>query len=380
MVYKELTLIEFEKDRLNSTYNFIPSENLPNKYVLQALGSFINYKYTEGYPGKRYYNGNENYDKIENLCIENAKKLFKCKIANVQPLSGSVANIALISNLLKPNDKIVSMSLNSGGHLTHGSPQNFIGKTYKIINYPLDEKFEINYDLLKEIVKFQKPKLIISGATCYSKKINFKRIGEIASEYGAYHLSDISHIAGLVVTGLHQSPIKYADFVTTTTHKTLKGPRGALIMSNNKEYDKLINTSIFPHFQGGTHPNIIAAKSICFQQAMTKNFRYYMEKVLSDTKYFCERLQDVGFKIVGDTTENHLFLVDLSPLKIDGRTAADLLEEQGIIVNANSIPNDKGTPFRPQGIRLGTALETGRGLTQKDINKIVKIMKETLIT
>lgn len=370
-------LIKKDKQRLDNTYNLIASENLCSQDILTALGSFINYKYTEGYPGKRYYNGNENYDKIEVHAVELAKQLFNCKVANVQPLSGAIMNIALISNILKPGDTILSIDLSSGGHLTHGSPANFVGKTYNLVFYKLDKNGRIDYKDLEFKAKKNKPKLIISGTTAYSREIDFKKIGKIAKEVGALHLADISHIAGLVATGYHQSPIKYADFVTTTTHKTLRGPRGGLILSNNLEYEKLINTSIFPHFQGGSHPNIIAAKAICFSEALTPIFKKYIKDVLVNTKYLCNELKRRGFKIVSDGTDNHLFVIDFNDEKFDGRQFADLIEKEEIIVNANSVPGDKGTPFRPKGVRVGLALETTRNITKHQLKYLATKFKET---
>lgn len=377
MTTKEIfKLLKKEKKRIFNNYNLIASENLPSKNVIKALGSYSNMKYSEGYPNKRYYNGNKIIDKIELNCIKECKKLFKCKVANVQPLSGSIANIALISYILKPGDKILSMSLDSGGHLTHGSPSNFIGKTYKILSYPLNKNFEIDYKKLEKIAVKEKPKLIISGATCYSKKINFKKIGQIAKKINAYHLADISHIAGLIVTNYHQSPIKYADFITSTTHKTLRGPRGAIILSNNLKFEKIINQAIFPHFQGGTHQNIIAAKTICFKEAQTKSFKKYIFKTIKNTKFLCDELKKLNFSIIGNTTENHLFLIDLQNKNIKGRDAADILEKNNIIVNANSIPNDKNSPFNPSGIRLGLALETTKNISKKDLLIIINKFKQ----
>ncbi len=369
---KIFTLLKKEEKRLFKNYNLIASENLPSKNIIKALGSYSNVKYSEGYPGKRYYNGNKFIDEIENECIKECKKLFKCKVANVQPLSGAIANIALISNLLKPGDKILSMDLDSGGHLTHGSKVNFIGKTYNVISYPLNDKFEIDYLKMEKLAIKHKPKLIISGATCYSKKINFKKIGEIAKKCGAYHLADISHIAGLIVTGYHQSPLNYADFVMSTTHKTLRGPRGAIIISNNIKHEKFINRSIFPHFQGGTHQNIIAAKTICFQEAQTKKFNIYIKRILDNTKYVCNKLKENGFNIIGNITENHLFLIDMTNKNIRGHDAANLLEKNNIIVNANMIPNDKNSSFNPSGIRIGLALETSKNISKSKLNIIIK--------
>lgn len=364
--------IEQEKKRLDSTYNLIASENLCSPEVLAALGSFINYKYTEGYPGKRYYNGNKYYDELESKAIALAKQLFECKVANVQPLSGAIMNVALISNILKPGDTILTISLENGAHLSHGSPANFVGKTYNIVHFGIDKNGFIDYKDLENKAKMYKPKLIISGTTAYSRKIDFKKIGEIAKKNKAYHLADISHIAGLVVTGFHQSPIKYADFVTTTTHKTLRSCRGGLILSNNLEYEKLINNSIFPHFQGGSHSNIIAAKAVGFSEALQPNFKTYIKNVLANTKYLCNLLQRKGFKIVSNGTDNHLFVIDFNDENFDGRMFADELEKRDIIVNANTVPGDKGTPFRPKGVRVGLALETTRNITKFQLKLIAE--------
>jgi len=367
-------VLKNEEIRVNNTFNLIASENLPSKGQLEALGHMINFKYTEGKVGKRFYQGNINTDKIEKECIERAKKLFKCKVANVQPLSGSIMNIALISRILKPNDKILAMNLNDGPHLSHASEVNFIGKNYNVKYYGVDKDGLLDYkEIAKIAIKF-KPKLIISGATNYSRKINFKKFGKIAQFVKAYHLVDMSHIAGLCVTGFHQSPIKYADFVTTTTHKTLRSVRSGIILSNNIKYKNLIDNCIFPHFQGGTHPNIIAAKAIGFKEAMKPSFRTYIKKVLENTKYMCEELKKRSFKIVSNGTNNHMFCIDLKNKEIDGRTFAEKLEEKGIVVNANPIPNDTGTPWRPDGVRIGLALETTKGITKKQIGYIAEIM------
>ena len=368
--------LENEEIRVKNTYNLIASENLPSKEQLKALGHMINFKYTEGKVGRRFYQGNINTDKIEKECIERAKKLFKCKVANVQPLSGAVMNIALISRILKPNDKILAMSLKDGGHLTHGSEVNFIGKNYNVIPYGVNENGFLDYEEIERMAIKFKPKLIISGATNYSRKINFQKFSRIAQFVKAYHLADISHIAGLCVTGFHQSPIKYADFVTTTTHKTLRSVRSGIILSNKLQYKNLIDNSIFPHFQGGTHPNIIAAKAIGFKEAMKPSFKNYIRKVLENTKYLCEELKKRYFNIVSNGTDNHMFCIDLKNKGMDGRTFAEKLESKGVIVNANTIPGDTGTPWRPKGIRIGLALETTKGITKKQINDIVRIMEE----
>ena len=372
--------LENEEIRVNNNYNLIASENLPSKDCLRALGHLINFKYSEGNVRKRYYQGNINVDLIENECKNRAKKLFKCKYANVQPIGGSAMNLALISFMLNPGDTILSMDLKSGGHLSHGSSVNFVGKTYKIISYGVDKNGKIDYNELNELAQKFKPRMIISGATCYSRKINFKKIGEIADSVDAFHVSDISHIAGLIVAGFHQSPIKYADFVTTTTHKTLRGVRGGIILSNNDEYKDLINKIIFPHFQGGPHSNIMAANAIALREATLQKFKSYIKKVLENTSYLCNKLKDYGFKIVGGKTENHLILIDLSPLKIDGRRAAELLEKNGIVLNANAIPNDKNSLWRPSGIRLGMALETTKGITKKEIDNISEKIKNLLMS
>ena len=381
MVDKIFKYIKDEEERIKKTFNLIASENLPSPNILKALGSIINFKYSEGNVGRRnrYYNGNRNIDKIEEECIKRAKKLFKCKFANVQPISGSIMNIALITYLLKPGDTILSLDLKSGAHLTHGSSVNLIGKLYKIINYNLDSCGFIDYEDLKEKALKYKPKLIISGTTSYPRKINFKKIGEIAKKINAYHLVDISHLAGLVVSGFHQSPILYADFVTTTTHKTLRSVRGGLILSNKLKYKNIINKIIFPHFQGGPHPNIIAANAIALKEAGTRNFKLYIKKVLENTKYLCEKCKKNGFKIVSGGTDTHQFLIDLNKENINGREFADALEKENIIVNANVIPNDKGTQYYPKGIRLGCALVTTQNISKRKLNEIANKIKEVFV-
>lgn len=380
MTDKIFEILKEEEERVKKTYNLIASENLPSKNVLKALGHMINFKYAEGNVAKRYYCGNKNIDEIEKICKERAKKLFKCKYVNVQPLSGSIMNIALISSILKPKDKILSLSLDCGGHLTHGSPVNFIGKTYKVYNYKVDKETQmIDYEKLRELAIEIKPKLIISGVTSYSKKLRFDKIDKIAKEVWAYHLADISHIAGLIVAGKHNSPIKFADFITTTTHKTLRGVRGGIIMTDRREYEKIIDKIIFPHFQGGPHINIIAANAIAFKEALSIDFKKYIIKVLENTKYLCDKLKEKGLKIVSDGTDNHLFVIDLSKNNVDGRFISEELEKIGIIVNSNSIPFDKANPWRPSGIRIGLALETTKGITLDELDYLANKINEVII-
>jgi len=364
-----------QEKKTKNCYNLIASESLASKESLKALGSFINYKYAEGFPGKRYYCGNKWIDKIELECIERAKKLFKCKLVNVQPINGSGMNLALISFLLKPGDKILSMGSNFG-HLSHGSKVNFTGKHYKIFRYDVNENGDIDYKELEKLALKIKPKLIISGYSSYYKKIDFRKIWNVCKGVGCLHISDVSHLCGLIAAGYHQSPINYCDFMTSTFHKTMLGVRGGVIMSNNIKYKDVINRCIFPFFQGGMHPNIIAANAIALKHASTNKFKIHIKKVLENTLYLNNKLEELGFKVSG--TQNHLFLVDLSQTRIDGRTFADELEKRNILVNCNLIPNDKRNPWRPSGIRIGLNFETQRGITKKQLDFIANKMLETL--
>jgi len=377
-------LIEMEKKRLENELNMIPSENYASPAVLKACGSVLNNKYAEGYPGKRYYQGNKNIDEIENLAIERAKKLFGAEHANVQPLSGSPANMAIYFSVLNPGDKILSMELNHGGHLTHGSPVNFSGRLFNFVHYGVNRETEmLDMNEIREIALKEQPKMIVSGYTAYPREIDFKSFHEIAEEVGAYSFADISHIAGLVVAGVHPSPLPFTDFVMTTTHKTLRGPRGAIILCKEK-YAKLIDKTIFPGLQGGPHEHVIAAKAICFREAMTPEFRNYAHQIVKNSKALAKTLMDNEIKLVSNGTDNHLILIDLINTKFIGkpgmgRNCAIALENAGIIVNANTIPFDPSTPFNPSGLRLGTPILTTRGMKEDEMEIIgewiVKILK-----
>lgn len=370
--------IELEKQRQQNTIELIASENITSKEIRNACGSVLTNKYAEGYPGKRYYSGCEFVDKIEQLAIDSCKKLFNVKFANVQPHSGSNANEIVYFAFLEPGDRILGMSLDSGGHLTHGYKINFSGKNYESHSYGVDSNGFLDYDLILEKAKEVKPKLIVAGASAYARKIDFKRFREIADEVGAYLLVDMSHIAGLVATGLHDSPVEYADFVTSTTHKTLRGPRGGFIITNNSEYAKKINKACFPGFQGGPLEHIIAGKAICFLEAQKPEFKEYQENVLKNSKLLAQELLNFGFNLVTNGTDNHLMLVDLRPKKITGKLAEELLEKCNISVNKNAIPNDPEKPFIASGIRIGTPAVTTRGFGEKEIKLVAKYINDIL--
>jgi len=374
-------LIESELNREKNNLDLIPSENYASKSVLEACGSILNNKYAEGYPKKRYYQGNKYIDEVELLAIERAKKLFNAEHANVQPNSGSPANIAVFLALLKPKDKIMGMALSHGGHLTHGSPVNFSGKNYTIVEYGVDKDTEIlNLDELRKIAIKEKPKLILSGYTAYPRKIDFKEFHEIAQEVGAYSMADISHIAGLIVGGAHQSPLPFTDVITTTTHKTLRGPRGAIILCKEK-FAKEIDKTVFPYLQGGPHEHIIAAKAVAFKEAMQPEFKEYVKQIVKNAKMLAETLMDKGIKLVTDGTDTHLILIDLIKTlnkKGLGRPVAIALEEGGIVTNANTIPFDPSTPFNPSGIRLGTPILTTRGMKENEMKEIGELISKVI--
>lgn len=370
-------LISKELDRQRNTIELIASENFTSKAVMEAMGSYLTNKYAEGYPGKRYYGGCENIDGIERLAIERAKKLFGAEHANVQPHSGSQANMAVYFTILNPGDKILSMNLENGGHLTHGSSVNFSGRLFNFIFYGLDSDGYIDYNEVEKIAIQEKPKLIVAGASAYSRKIDFKRFREICDKIGAYLMVDMAHIAGLVATGLHESPVPYADFVTSTTHKTLRGPRGGLILCKEK-YGKLLDKNIFPGIQGGPLEHVIAGKAVCFEEALKPEFKKYCEQIIVNTNILCEELNKYGFKIVSGGTDNHLMLVDLSNKNITGKDAEKLLESVGITVNKNVVPNDKQSPFITSGIRLGTAAVTTRGFKEEDMKIIASVINDVI--
>lgn len=367
-------LIKLEEKRQKECLNLIPSENYTSKAVLEALGSVLTNKYSEGYPQKRYYGGNQYIDKIETLTIERAKKLFGAEHANVQPYSGSPANLAVYFALLSPGAKIMGMDLASGGHLTHGSPVNFSGKFYHFIPYSVDEQTGfLNYDQIEKLAKKTKPKMIVCGATSYPRIIDFKRFAQIAHSIGAYCLADIAHIAGLVVAGYHPSPFPYADVVTTTTHKTLRGPRGAIIMCKKDLSDK-IDRAVFPGIQGGPHNHQTAAIAVCLKEAQKAEFKKYVGQLVKNAKVLAEELKNQGLKLVSGGTDNHLILVDLRNLNLTGKEAQEILEQANIIVNKNVIPGEPRKPWDPSGIRLGTPAVTSLGLKEKEMKEIGRII------
>jgi len=375
-------LIEGEKKRQKSVINLIASENYVSKDVLEALGSDFTNKYAEGYPEARYYGGNDNVDKLENLCRERALKTFKLSdkkwSVNVQALSGSTANLAVYNAVLKPGDKIMGMNLSDGGHLTHGHKVSITGKVYKQIPYGVDKKTEkLNYDDLKKIASKEKSKIIVAGFTAYSRKINWKKFREIADSCGAVLLADVSHTAGLIAGEVFSGPFKHADIVTMTTHKTLRGPRAALIFSL-KEYSKDIDKSVFPGIQGGPHMNTVSAIAVCLKEAQTATFKKYTKQVVLNAKTLASELKNHGWRIVSGGTDTHLILIDTISNGISGKEASDRLEKEGIIVNKNTIPNDKRSPMDPSGIRLGTAAETTKGKKEKDFIKIAQRIDKIL--
>lgn len=373
-------LIEKEKRRQQETIELIASENFVSEDVLKAQGSILTNKYAEGYPKKRYYGGCQFVDEIEKLACFYAKKLFNVKFANVQPHSGSSANMAVYRTLLKKGDKVLGMNLSSGGHLTHGSNLSFSGMDYKFINYDVDKKTnQINYDEVRKIAIKEKPKLIIAGTSSYSRKIDFAEFKDIASSIGAYLMVDMAHIAGLVAAGLHQNPCLYADVVTSTTHKTLRGPRGGLILTNNEELAKKIDKMVFPGIQGGPLMHVIAAKAVCFKEALSPSFVTYQKQVIKNAKILSDVLKMEGFKIVTNGTDNHLMLVDVKKsVNMTGKEAETILDSIGITCNKNMIPYDVTTPFITSGIRLGTAAMTTRGFKEQDFVLVGKIISACL--
>ena len=344
---------------------------------MAAMGSPFTNKYAEGYPGKRYYGGCECVDVAENLAIERAKKLFGCEYVNVQPHSGAQANMAVFFAVLKPGDTFMGMNLSDGGHLSHGSKVNMSGKYFNPVAYGVDENGFIDYDQVRQIALECKPKMIVCGASAYCRAIDFKRLREIADEVGAYLMADIAHIAGLVAAGLHQSPVPYADVVTTTTHKTLRGPRGGMIMCK-EEYAKAINKAIFPGTQGGPLMHIIAAKAVCFGEALKPEFKTYQEQVVKNAKALAEAMVEEGFNLVSGGTDNHLILVDLQNMNITGKELQNRLDEVYITVNKNAVPNDPASPFVTSGVRIGTPAVTTRGLKEEDMKTIAKLIKMTI--
>ncbi|MDU7253247.1 serine hydroxymethyltransferase [Clostridium sporogenes] len=373
-----LGMIKKEEERQEYNIELIASENFTSLSVMEAMGSLLTNKYAEGYPHKRYYGGCEFVDEVEDLARERLKKLFGAEHANVQPHSGSQANMAVYMSVLQPGDTILGMDLSHGGHLTHGSPVNFSGKLYNFISYGVDKETEtIDYELLKKIALENKPKMIVSGASAYPRVIDFQKIREICDEVDAYMMVDMAHIAGLVATGLHPSPVPYADFVTTTTHKTLRGPRGGAILCK-EEYAKAVDKAIFPGIQGGPLMHIIAAKAVCFGEALKEDYKAYMEQVVKNTKVLGEELNNYGFRLISGGTDNHLLLIDLTNKNITGKDAEKLLDSVGITVNKNTIPFETLSPFVTSGIRIGTPAVTTRGFKEEEMKKIAYFMNYSI--
>ena len=369
--------VEAEYNRQRDGLELIASENVVSEAVLLAAGTILTNKYAEGYPGKRYYGGCEKVDVVETIAIERAKKLFGAQYANVQPHSGSQANTAAYVALLQPGDTVLGMSLACGGHLTHGSPVNLSGKYYNFVPYGLNEEGFIDYDALEALALEHQPKMIVAGASAYPRTIDFPRLREIADKVGAYLMVDIAHIAGLVAAGEHPSPVPYADVVTTTTHKTLRGPRGGLILSNNEEVAKKLDKAIFPGIQGGPLLHIIAAKAVCFGEALKPEFKEYQHQVVLNSKAFAAALKEEGFDLVSGGTDNHLALIDLRPMNITGKEMETRLDQVHITVNKNAIPNDPQKPSLTSGIRVGAPAVTTRGLKEDDMRHVAHLMALT---
>jgi glycine hydroxymethyltransferase len=364
-------LIDLERKRQEEGLELIASENYASSAVMQAQGTILTNKYAEGYPKKRYYGGCEFVDSAEQLAIDRLKELFGAKFANVQPHSGSQANMAVYFALLEPGDKVMGMDLAQGGHLTHGSPVNFSGKLYNIVSYGLNpETEELDYEEIMEIAKKEKPKMIVAGASAYSRTIDFKKFREIADAVGAYLMVDMAHISGLVAAGVHPSPVEHAHYVTSTTHKTLRGPRGGIILTNDEELAKKMNFNIFPGIQGGPLEHVIAAKAVAFEEALQPEYKAYQEQVIKNAKRLAEKLQEQGIKIVSGGTDNHLVLVNVDSVGLTGKEAEKLLEAAHITCNKNMIPGDKRSPFVTSGVRLGTPAITTRGMTEEHMDMI----------
>lgn len=365
--------IEAELERQNNHIELIASENWVSPAVMAAQGSVLTNKYAEGYPGKRYYGGCECVDIVENLAIERAKQLFDAEYVNVQPHSGAQANMAVQFALLKPGDTVLGMNLDHGGHLTHGSPVNFSGTYFNIVPYGVDEKGFLDYEKLEELAVAHKPKMIIAGASAYARTIDFKRFREIADKCGAYLMVDMAHIAGLVAAGLHPNPMHYADVVTTTTHKTLRGPRGGMILVSKEAMEKHefnFNKAVFPGIQGGPLMHVIAAKAVCFKEALTDEFKTYQKNIIENAQALSKGLISRGIKIVSGGTDNHLMLIDLTPFDLTGKSVEKLLDDAHLTANKNTIPNDPKSPFVTSGIRLGTPSVTSRGMNAADMDVI----------
>lgn len=371
--------IKDEYARQNRNIELIASENIVSPTVLYAMGSVLTNKYAEGYPSKRYYGGCENVDVVENIAIERVKKLFGCEYANVQPHSGAQANMAVFFAMLNPGDTYMGMSLDAGGHLSHGSPVNFSGKYFNCVPYGVDENGYIDYDNILELAKQHKPKLIIAGASAYPRIIDFKKFREIADEVGAYLMVDMAHIAGLVAAGLHPSPFPYADVVTTTTHKTLRGPRGGVILSNNEINEKFnFNKAIFPGTQGGPLEHVIAGKAVAFKEALDPSFKEYQAQIVKNCKALANSLRNKGFNMVTGGTDNHLLLLDLTNFDITGKELQARCDNVYITLNKNAIPNDPRSPFVTSGVRIGTAAITSRGMKEEDMEIIADLIYQTV--
>ena len=365
--------IQAECARQRRNLELIASENIVSEPVMMAMGTVLTNKYAEGYSGKRYYGGCQCVDVVETLAIERAKKLFGCDYANVQPHSGAQANMAVFVAMLKAGDTVMGMNLDHGGHLTHGSPVNFSGLYFNIVPYGVNDQGFIDYDELERIAKEARPKLIIAGASAYARTIDFKRFREIADEVGAYLMVDMAHIAGLVAAGEHPSPIPYADVVTTTTHKTLRGPRGGMILANKEAAEKFnFNKAIFPGTQGGPLEHVIAGKAVCFAEALKPEFKAYQHQVAANAKALAQALKDEGFKLLTDGTDNHLMLVDLRGMEVSGKELQNRCDEVYITLNKNTVPNDPRSPFVTSGVRIGTPAITTRGLKEEDMPKIAR--------
>lgn len=367
-------MIEAEYKRQARNIELIASENIVSEAVMAAMGSVLTNKYAEGYPGKRYYGGCECVDEVENLAIRRVCQLFGAKYANVQPHSGAQANMAVYQALCKPGDTVLGMSLDNGGHLTHGSPVNQSGLLYNIVPYGVDENGLIDYDALRALAKKEQPKMIIAGASAYPRAIDFEKFAEIAHEVGAYLFVDMAHIAGLVAAGLHQSPVPYADVVTTTTHKTLRGPRGGVILTNDEELAKKFNKAIFPGTQGGPLEHVIAAKAVCFGEALKPEFKAYQQRVVTNARVLADALQKQGFDLVGGGTDNHLMLIDLRKTGVTGKELQRRLDEVYITANKNAIPNDPESPFVTSGMRIGTPAVTTRGFGVPEMLRIAEFI------
>lgn len=365
--------IQAEMERQNSHLELIASENWVSKAVMAAMGSPLTNKYAEGYPGKRYYGGCQCVDVVEDLARERAKKLFGCDYANVQPHSGAQANLAVFFAMLEPGDKVMGMNLDHGGHLTHGSPVNISGKYFNVVSYGVNDEGVIDYDKVREIAVKEKPKMIIAGASAYARIIDFKKFREIADEVGAYLMVDMAHIAGLVAAGLHPSPIPYADVTTTTTHKTLRGPRGGLVLCNQEAADKFnFNKAVFPGIQGGPLEHVIAGKAVCFKEALEPEFAEYQKQIIKNAQALSKGLMDRGVKIISGGTDNHLMLIDLRGEEVTGKELEKRLDAAHITCNKNTVPNDPRSPFVTSGVRLGTPAVTTRGLKEDDMDVIAE--------